>query len=674
MNEDRFLTIDKKRVPIEDEPNLLALIRKAGIDLPTFCYHSELSVYGACRLCMVDVAGMGLVPACSTPPAEGMVVNTNTEEARQMRKIIVELLLANHGESCPACQKSTTCQLQTLARRLGITKVRFKKANRDVPVDCSSPSLIRDPNKCVLCGDCVRVCSEIQSVGAIDFAYKGTRTMVVPSFGKDLDKVECVNCGQCARICPTGALTPRSEVEEVWNSLHDPKKMVIAQVAPAVRVAIGEMFGMEPGVTMTGQLSAALHIMGFDKVFDTSFAADLAVIEEGDEFIRRVEANERLPQFTSCCPAWVKFVEQYYPEYVDHLSTCRSPQQMFGALSKKVISATGSVKKEDVAVVSIMPCTAKKFEAGRPEFRHDGAPDVDHVLTTQELGCMIQEAGLRFRELEPEAFDMPFGFKTGAGVIFGNSGGVSEAVLRYVTERLTGEKRENYQFTNVRGEEGLREASLKVKGREFSLVVASGLGNARKLIERMQSGGMRYDLIEVMACPGGCIGGAGQPVSTSPAVRKERTKGIYENDRMLELHKSQDNPYVKELYRTLLGEIGGQTARDLLHTGYRNRKRIVDERLPLSGPAAKGSLDVNVCVGTSCFLKGSQRLLHEILDYLKASGIGHLVNVSASFCFEKCDRGPTVRIGEQVIEHCTLDQAVRAVGTHLPLANRRETA
>jgi NADH-quinone oxidoreductase subunit G len=661
MNEESFATIDRKKVPIGDEQNLLELIRKAGIDLPTFCYHSELSVYGACRLCMVDVAGTGLVPACSTPPSDGMTVSTNTEETRKMRKIIVELLLANHSDSCPTCLKGVTCQLQSLARRLGITKVRFKKQNRDVPVDKSSPSLMRDPNKCVLCGDCVRICSEVQSVGAIDFAYRGAQTMVVPSFGKDLDQVECVNCGQCARICPTGALTPRSEVEEVWKALHDPMKTVVAQVAPAVRVALGEMFGMEPGVTTTGQIGTALRAIGFDKIFDTSFTADLTVIEESNEFIKRVAANERLPQFTSCCPAWVKFVEQYYPELVSHLSTCRSPQQMFGALSKESLSGSLGLDRKDIVVVSIMPCTAKKFEAKRPEFMTGDTPDVDHVLTTQELGCMIEEAGLHFKELEPEAFDMPFGFKTGAGVIFGNSGGVSEAVLRYVTERLTGEKRDNYQFTSVRGEEGIREATLKVGDKQFRLAMVSGLGNARKIIERIKSGQATPDLVEVMACPGGCIGGAGQPVSKDPTVREKRTKGIYENDRMLELHKSQENPYVHEAYRTILGDVGGDTAHRLLHTRYKNRMRITDEDVLLSGFSGHASLDVSVCVGTSCFLRGSQKLLHEILDYLSVNGQDGAVSVSASFCFEKCDKGPTVRVGELVIERCTPEAAISAI-------------
>ena len=368
MKEKTWLTIDNREVLIEDEQNLLELAKKAKVDLPTFCYHSELSVYGACRLCMVDVEGQGLVAACSTPPAPGMVVRTSTAEIRNMRRMIVELLLANHDHNCPTCPKSATCRLQNLARRLGITEIRFKSPVREMAVDASSPSLVRNPNKCVLCGDCVRICSEIQGVGAIDFAYRGAKTMVLPSFGKDLDKVECVNCGQCARVCPTGALTPKPEVEEVWKLLHDPGKLVVAQVAPAVRVAIGEMFGLEPGIAATGQLAAALRAIGFDRVFDTSFTADLTVIEEGNEFMKRIEKSERIPQFTSCCPAWVKFVEQYYPEFVPHLSSCRSPQQMFGALSKEMLAGTLGVKREDIVVVSIMPCTAKKFEAKREEF------------------------------------------------------------------------------------------------------------------------------------------------------------------------------------------------------------------------------------------------------------------------------------------------------------------
>lgn len=661
MNEGSFVTIDNKAIPIENEENLLMLVRKAGIELPTFCYHSELSVYGACRLCMIDVEGLGLVPACSTPPSPDMKVKTNTEEIRKMRRIIVELLLANHSQNCPTCQKSSTCKLQELARRLGITKIRFKSQTRDMPLDESSPSLVRDPNKCVLCGDCVRICSEVQSVGAIDFAFRGAKTVVIPSFGKDLDKVECVNCGQCARICPTGALVPKSEVDDVWKALHDPTKVVIAQVAPAVRVAIGEIFNLEPGVTTTGQIAAALRALGFDRIFDTSFTADLTVIEETNEFIRRFSENDRIPQFTSCCPAWVKFVEQYYPEFINHLSSCRSPQQMFGALAKEMLSHEVGVPKKDVVVVSIMPCTAKKFEARRPEFTHEGVRDVDFVLTTQELGRMIEEAGLDFKDLGPESFHLPFGFKTGAGVIFGNSGGVSEAVLRYATEKLTGERKQTYEFTTVRGEDGIREARLAVNGKEFSLAVVSGLGNARKLLSRIKSGEASYDLVEVMACPGGCVGGAGQPVFTNPAVRQKRTKGLYENDRMLELHKSQENPYVTDLYKNVLGEVGGHKAHELLHTAYHTRKRIADAGLTLTTSEEDRSVAVNVCFGTGCFLKGSQRLLTGILTHLREEGLKRVVDVSASFCFEKCDRGPTIRVNDTVIEGCTLEKATAII-------------
>jgi NADH-quinone oxidoreductase subunit G len=652
--------IDNKEIPIENEQNLLELIRKARIDLPTFCYHSELSIYGACRLCMVQVEGMGLVPACSTPPTPEMKVSTNTEEIRKMRRIIVELLLANHSQNCPTCQKSTTCQLQALARRLGITKVRFKNQLREMPLDESSPSLVRDPNKCVLCGDCVRICSEVQSVGAIDFAYRGAQTVVIPSFGKALDQVECVNCGQCARICPTGALTPRSEVDEVWQAIHDPSKVVVAQVAPAVRVAIGEMFGLPPGTTTTGQIAAALRAIGFNKVYDTSFTADLTVLEESNEFITRVTAGDRIPQFTSCCPAWVKFVEQYYPEFINHLSSCRSPQQMFGALAKEMLASELDKKRKDIVVVSIMPCTAKKFEAKRPEFESDGVREVDHVLTTQEFGRMIEEAGLHFKDLGPESFHLPFGFKTGAGVIFGNSGGVSEAVLRYVSEKLTAQKHDTYEFTSVRGDEGIREAKLSVGGTEFALAVVSGLGNARRILERIRSGEAHYDFVEVMACPGGCIGGAGQPVFTDQGVRQKRTKGLYENDRMLELHKSQDNPYIAELYEKVLGDVGSHKAHELLHTSYRTRKRIFDEDVDISSGGDK-SVDVSVCFGTSCFLKGSQKLLRDILEHIRSKGLGARVNVKASFCFEKCDKGPTIKVGSRIIEGCTIEKAVEAI-------------
>ncbi len=440
-----------------------------------------------------------------------------------MRMIIVEILRPIKVRIARPARRVTPSSSRP-CKALRITKVRFKNQLREMPTDESSPSLVRDPNKCVLCGDCVRICSEVQSVGAIDFAYRGAQTVVIPSFGKALDQVECVNCGQCARICPTGALTPKSEVDEVWKDIHNPSKVVVAQVAPAVRVAIGEMFGLPPGTTTTGQIAAALRAIGFDKIYDTSFTADLTVLEESGEFIKRVTTGDRIPQFTSCCPAWVKFVEQYYPEFVNHLSSCRSPQQMFGALAKEMLSSELNVRPEDITVVSIMPCTAKKFEAKRPEFEHDGVRDVDHVLTTQEFGRMIEEAGLHFKELGPESFHMPFGFKTGAGVIFGNSGGVSEAVLRYVSEKLTGQKHESYEFTSVRGENGIREAKLSVAGNEFTLARRQRYWQTRGASSTGYGPERRhYDLVEVMACPGGCVGGVASRYSAI-VVRRQRQK------------------------------------------------------------------------------------------------------------------------------------------------------
>lgn len=653
--------VDNREIQIDGERNLLELIRKAGIDIPTFCYHSELSVYGACRLCMVEVEGKGMVSSCSTPPESGMKLRTNTQEIRNLRKIIIELLLANHDQSCPTCPKSTTCQLQNLAKKMGITKVRFKNKVGTAAIDDSSYSLVRDPNKCILCGDCVRVCSEIQGVGAIDFAYRGSESMVVPSFKKDLASVECVYCGQCSRVCPTGALTPKSEVEAVWKALDDPEKIVIAQIAPAVRVAIGELFGLAPGVTSTGQTVAALRTMGFEKVYDTSFTADLTVIEEGNEFLQRFKNNEKLPQFTSCCPAWVKFAEQYYPGMLKNVSTCRSPQQMFGSLAKEMLSAELGVKKENIVVVSVMPCTAKKYEAKRPEFKKDGVWDVDHVITTQELGRMIEQSGLSFNDLEPSSFDMPFGFKTGGGIIFGNSGGVTEAVLRYAAEKITGAPSEQYEFPAARGKEGVRELSMAIKGRQIRIAIVHGLANARKVIERIKSKEAQYDFIEIMACPGGCIGGAGQPVFRGANVRSKRTKGLYENDRMLQLHKSQENPYVSELYKNHLGSPGSGKAHQSLHTHYKARKRIFKEGVTLSGATEGKRLEVSICFGTSCFLKGSQKVLHDILGFLKQNDLSDRIEVKASFCFERCDSGPMVRVGEEVIEQATLEKVGKAI-------------
>jgi NADH-quinone oxidoreductase subunit G len=661
----QFVNIDGRDIPIEGERNLLELIRKADIDLPTFCYHSDLSVYGACRLCLVDVEKRGITAACSTPPEPGLKIRTATEEIREIRKISVELLLANHDQSCPTCPKSGTCQLQTLARQLGIREVRFKPVHKPVPIDTSSPSLVRDPNKCVLCGDCVRVCSEIQSIGAIDFAFRGHEAAVLPAFGKNLGDVECVNCGQCANVCPTGALTPKPEIDEVWKALNDPKKKVVAQIAPAVRAGLGECFGYEPGVLTLGQIVASLKRLGFDEVYDTSFAADLTVMEEGNEFLERKKAGKNIPQFTSCCPGWVKFAEQYYPELLPNLSTCRSPQQMFGSLLKEMLPERMGVEPKDLVVVSIMPCTAKKFEARREEFIKDGVPDVDNVLTTQELAQMIESAGIRFKKLQPESLDMPFGFTTGAGVLFGGSGGVTEAVLRFAVEKISGTPLKNVDFQTVRGESGLREASLEVNGQVLKLAIVHGLANARVVAEKVKSGKSDYDLIEVMACPGGCIGGAGQPVTRNPEARRQRARGLYQADKSLQLHKSQDNVFVTDCYTKFLGEVGGEKAHHLLHTGYQSRRRISDESISLAGSPSEEKVRVDVCLGTNCYVKGSQTILSGLMQRVDEQSLGNLVDIRASFCFENCEHGPTVKIGETRVSHCTLEKANEVLDYYL---------
>ncbi|MDO8836914.1 MAG: [FeFe] hydrogenase, group A [Vicinamibacterales bacterium] len=660
-----MITIDGRHVPIEGERNLLELVRKSHMELPTFCYHSDLSIYGACRLCLVQVEGRGIMGACSTPPEAGMRIQTSTEEIREIRRITIELLLANHDGQCPTCPKSADCKLQALARRMGIEKVRFKPLRKPADIDTSSPSLTRDPNKCVLCGDCVRVCSEIQGIGAIDFAFRGSQSAVVPAFGRNLADVDCVHCGQCAAFCPTGVLMPKSEIPEVWKALDDPRKTVVAQIAPAVRVALGESFGTPAGPETTGRIVTALKAVGFAAVFDTSFSADMTVIEEGTEFLHRKTHGGRLPLFTSCCPAWVKFAEQYYPELLPNLSTCKSPQQMFGTLAKETLPRQLNVAREDMIVVSIMPCTAKKFEARRPEFVRDGHRDVDIVLTTQELVRLIQEAGLDFNALEPESLDMPMGFHTGAGVIFGNSGGVSEAVLRFAAEELTGRPLEKVDFLAVRGEGGLREASVTINDVSVKIAIAHGLANARQVAEKVKAGKADYDLIEIMACPGGCIGGAGQPVSRNGHTKQVRTKRLYEADKSLPLHKSQDNPFVTRCYQTVLGAAGGEKAHELLHTHYHSRRQIDVGSMPLPEALAEQRVEVTVCAGTACFLRGSQKILHAVMGHVAEHSLQNLVDVRTVFCSENCSNGPTVMVGDRVLPRCSFDMVRDALNEEL---------
>ena len=559
-----YMTIDGRTAEFTDEPNVLAVIRKADIDIPTLCYHSELSVYGACRLCTVENERGKTFASCSEPPRDGMIVYTNTPRLMKYRKLILELLLAAHCRDCTTCIKSGECQLQSLAHRMGVGNVRFENTKEQHPLDFSSPSIVRDPNKCILCGDCVRMCDNVQSVNAIDFAYRGTRALVTPAFNKKIAETDCVNCGQCRVVCPTGAISIHTNTDTIWDLLADKNTKVVAQIAPAVRVAVGDRFGLPKGENVMGKLVNVLHRLGFDEVYDTSYGADLTVIEESEELMNRLEAGENLPLFTSCCPAWVKFCEERYPDLAKNLSTCRSPQQMFGAVVREYYKDPEKSGGKRIVSVSIMPCTAKKEEILRPESSTNGKQDIDYVLTTTELIGMIRKAGIRFENLEIEATDMPFGIGSGAGVIFGVTGGVTEAVLRRLREGHNRVEMEKIKFSGVRGEEGLKEVEFDYNGRTIRAAVVSGLGNANSLMKRIQKGEVQYDFVEVMACRRGCIMGGGQPVPVDPESRIARSKGIYDTDINTQIKKSNENPLVQSLYEGLLK---GKT-HELLHRNF----------------------------------------------------------------------------------------------------------
>ena len=542
-----FMTIDGIPVEINGEKNLLELIRKVGVKMPTFCYHSELSIYGACRMCMVENKWGGLEAACSTPPKAGMEIRTNTERLRKYRKMILELLLANHCRDCTTCDNNGSCKLQDLAKRFDINDVRFPNTAEKPKIEASSVSIVRDQHKCILCGDCVRMCSEVQNVGAIDFAHRGSKMTISTAFDMPLAETTCVGCGQCAQACPTGAIVVKNNISNVWKILDDPTIKVSVQVAPAVRVALGKELGAAPGENAMGKIVAALHRMGFDEVYDTSTSADMTVIEEAEELAQRLaEGKAEMPMFSSCCPAWVRYCENRYPELMEHVSTCKSPMQMFSA----VIREKDRNSERKCMHVAVMPCTAKKFEAVRDEFKVDGKPDVDYVLTTQELVRMIKEAGILFRDIEPEAPDMPFGTMTGAGVIFGVTGGVTEAVLRRLAADKSSTTLRSIAFTGVRGMEGVKEAHVMVGEKEVRIGVVSGLRNASNLIERIKNG-EHFDFVEVMACPGGCVNGGGQPFA--PYTDKEkRGAGLYAADRLCSIKSSEENPLMATLYDGLL--------------------------------------------------------------------------------------------------------------------------
>ena len=568
------ITIDGQKVSVPKTATVLEACRDIGIKIPTLCYHPELRPEGACRVCVVEVEGARtLVASCVYPVNEGMVVRTNTAAVREARKAVVELLLANHPTDCLSCQRNGNCELQTIAADLGIREVRFDGERKRYPLDKSNPALVRDPEKCILCGRCIRACSERQGVHVYSFVNRGFDTTVAPAFNVGLGDAACTYCGQCAAVCPTGAIVEKDDTAAVWAAIADPKKHVIVQTAPSVRVGLGDALGLEHGALVTGKMVAALRRMGFDQVFDTDFTADLTIMEEGHEFIHRLTTGGTLPMITSCSPGWVNYIELFYPELLAHLSTAKSPQQMFGALSKTFYAEKAGIDPKDIGSVSMMPCTAKKVEAQREEMGNGEYQDVDYVLTTREFGRMIKEAGLDFANLPDEEFDNPMGISTGAGVIFGASGGVMEAALRTVAEVVTGTTLENIDFTDVRGLTGIKEAQVTLNGITVKLAVAHTLANAGKIMDAVRKGEADYHFIEIMACPGGCIGGGGQPIPVDADVRQQRMDALYASDIQHEFRKSHDNPAIKELYDTWLGKPNGEKAHHLLHTHYKPQNK-----------------------------------------------------------------------------------------------------
>ena len=546
------MTINGRRVEFTDEKSVLSVIRKAGINLPTLCYLSHVSTFGACRLCMVEDQRGKTFASCSEVPRDGMVIYTNTVRLQKYRKMIVQLLLGSHDRDCTTCEQSGDCKLQSLAYQMHVQDVPYKDTREIMPLDLSSPSIVRNPNKCILCGDCVRACSELQGLGVLGFTRRGSSAQIAPAFDRPLAETDCVNCGQCRVACPTGAITIRTNVTEVMNAIDDPNTRVVCHIAPAVRVAIGDAFRMESGSAVMGRIVNALHTMGFDEVYDMTLSADLTIMEEAEEFVQRFTNGEKLPLMTSCCPAWVKFCEEQYPMLKENISTCRSPQGMMGAILKEYYRDPKNAKGKKTMIVSIIPCTAKKMELGWKKNYTKGEKDTDIAITSQELIRMIKNFGIDFENLEPEACDMPFGFGSGGGVIFGNSGGVAEAVIRRLAPDHRKETLDQIAASGVRKEEWIKEFKIPYAETEVKVCVISGLSNARIVLDKMLAGEVSYDLIEVMACRGGCIMGGGQPVTFGKSPRAARRKGLYEIDSVTSVRKCDENPFVLNLYNGML--------------------------------------------------------------------------------------------------------------------------
>ena len=559
-----IMYVDNIRVEFDQEATVLDVCRKAGVEVPNFCFHSDLSVYGACRMCMVENLDTGEISAaCTTKPKNGLRIRTNTARLLKYRRMILELMLSAHCRDCTMCEKSRTCRLREMAVRFGIHHIRFSDTREHIPEDHSSPAVQIDYNKCILCGDCVRVCEEMQGMGILNFAYRGSNLQVMPAFDRKLSETKCVSCGQCAAVCTTGAITVKNQIGEAWRAIHDPSKRVVIQIAPAVRVAVGEAFGFPAGENVLDKLVTALKLMGVDEVYDTTFGADFTTIAESEEFLARLKNGGPFPMFTSCCPAWVKYLENENPKYLKNISTCKSPMEMVGAIFRDRYAAKDAADGRTTYHIAIMPCTAKKMEAARPEFVHDGRPDVDLVLTTREVIDMMQETGIQLGELELESPDLPFGLGSGAAAIYGTSGGVAEAVMRHCLPDKSKNALREISILGLRGDAPIKEATVTVGDTELELAVVNGLANAKKLLKDIDEGKRFYHLVEVMTCQGGCVGGAGQPYGLKKSKEK-RGDGLHLSDNAAMFKRAERNPVVTQM----MAEYGEERCHELLHVTY----------------------------------------------------------------------------------------------------------